>query len=309
VNPSDDLLARHHVLVPSDNPFQRRARLLQALWREEQGLSIGEHRGRPLGSRLTMPAARDTLSNYLTDTIREVVRREVLDPVRSAGKLFAQPRIWNDLLSSQPLCFNLFGELQNDLGLASRILRRMTGGRIDSVTHVGFESSPGRGDPRYTGDRSAFDVFVEYATANGAPGFAGIEVKYHEGLGDEPAPHRARYDEIALAMKCFDAAASQRLQQKPTQQVWRDHLLAGSLLLDPGRGYADGFFAFLYPEKNENCSRAVEMYGACLTTKTSFVHWTLEALVEAIKGEGGGSWIEAFAQRYLAFEKLDREAA
>jgi PD-(D/E)XK nuclease superfamily protein len=155
----DELCARHHVLVATDNAFQRRARLQQALWREEQRLPVGEHRGRPLGSRLAMPSAKDTLSNYLTDPIRAVVRREVLDPERSRGKLFGQPRIFNDLLSSQPLCFNLFGELQQDLALASRALRRLTQGRIERVTEIGFEHSPGRGDPKYTGDRSAFDVF------------------------------------------------------------------------------------------------------------------------------------------------------
>src|ERR1700733_13878954 len=68
-------------LVPTDNQFQRRARLLQSLWRDAHSPPIGEHRGRPLGSRLAMPFAEDPLSNYLTDTIRSVVRREVLDPV------------------------------------------------------------------------------------------------------------------------------------------------------------------------------------------------------------------------------------
>lgn len=219
--PSNELLAVHHVLVASDNAFQRRARLLQALWREAQGLPIGDHRGRPLGSRLAMPAAKETLSSYLTDTVRKVVRREVLDPTRSSGKLFAQPRIWNDLLSSQPMAFNLFGELAEDLGLASRALRQVTDGRIRQVTGIQFEHSPGRGDPRYTGDRSAFDVFIEYVTHGGKPGFVGVEVKYHEGLGDEPAAHRDRYDEIAAAMGCFDASAAERLRRKPPADLAR----------------------------------------------------------------------------------------
>jgi len=32
-----ELARKHHAFVSSDNPFQRRARVLQALWREEQG--------------------------------------------------------------------------------------------------------------------------------------------------------------------------------------------------------------------------------------------------------------------------------
>ena len=106
-------------------------------------------------------------------------------------------------------------------------------------------------------------------------------------------------------MGCFDAAASERLRRKPIQQVWRDHLLAGSLLLHAGHGYADGFFAFLYPEQNESCARAVAMYEACLTARTGFVPWTLEAFVAALRSEGGGAWVERFARRYPAFERVD----
>jgi hypothetical protein len=253
-----------------------------------------------------MPVAKAELSNYLTETIRRVVRREVLDSTARQDKLFAEPRIWNDLLSSQPMCFNLFAELAEDVEFASRVLRRMTVGRVDRVTAVQFEHSPGRRAPRYTGDRSAFDVFVDCVTRTNERAFVGIEIKYHEGLGDEPAPHRDRYDEIALAMKCFDATAFERLRQKPIQQVWRDHLLAGSLLLDQERGYSDGFFVFLYPKDNANCAHAVDMYSACLTARTSFAPWTLETLVEAMKVEGGGPWVGAFESRYLAFERIDR---
>ena len=63
-----------------------------------------------------------------------------------------------------------------------------------------FEHSPGRGDARYTGDRSAFDVFVEHSTPAGARGFIGIEVKYHEGLNDAGSSDKVRYDAMADAM-------------------------------------------------------------------------------------------------------------
>ena len=52
-----------------------------------------------------------TLANYLTPKIRQVVRHEVLGPARSRGKVYGKPRIFNHLLSSQPLCFNLFADL------------------------------------------------------------------------------------------------------------------------------------------------------------------------------------------------------
>ena len=69
-----------HAFVATDNAFQRVARVRQARWRERRELPLGEHRGQPLGSRLPMPFARDTLANYLTDNIRGVVRAQPLGP-------------------------------------------------------------------------------------------------------------------------------------------------------------------------------------------------------------------------------------
>lgn len=49
----DELLTKYAVVVSTDNAFQRRTRLLQSLWREQQRLPMGERSpGLPLGSRL-----------------------------------------------------------------------------------------------------------------------------------------------------------------------------------------------------------------------------------------------------------------
>ena len=117
------VLAEHQVLVAADSAFQRRARLLQALWREERHLPIGVHRGRPLGSRIDLAHGRATLAAFLTDGIRAVVREAVLGPGRARDQVIFEDRLFANLLSSQPLCFNLFGELARDLDLATRVER------------------------------------------------------------------------------------------------------------------------------------------------------------------------------------------
>lgn len=289
-------LENHSAWVPSDNQYQREARLLQAQWRERNDLPIGDHRDRPLGSRLAMPFAETTLANYMTDGIRNVVRAEVLHPETSAGKLYARPRIFNDLLSSQPMCFNLFGELQLDLELASTALQTLEP-NIDRVQAIRFEHSPGRGDTKYTGDRSAFDVFVEYTATDGAQGFLGIEAKYHEGLKDKAASHKPRYDEVATQMGCFDPGSLPSLETQPLQQIWRDHLLAGSLLL--AGDFDRGRFVFLYPSRNQRCRSAVQSYANALTDSTTFQPWTLEAVVGALKDATSAEWVRAFEDRYL----------
>lgn len=303
----DELAHRYQALEAFDRwEFQRRARVRQSIWREERSYPIGVHRGRngirPLGSRLAMPWARETLSNYLTSTIRKVVEREVLDKEKSAGKLYGKPRIFEDLLSSQPMAFNLFAELQQDLPLASSVFQTLSDGRIAEITGIEFEWSPGPGDPKFLEDRSAFDVYATYLTPSGQTGFAGIEVKYHETLIGSAAKHRERYDEVADGMACFPDRPRKALKKQPLQQIWRDHLLAGSLLAT--KRFDDGFFVFLYPQGNELCDRAIKDYEDCLSNTSSFERWTLENVCAAVVDNTHSNWINVFKDRYLNFGKV-----
>lgn len=286
--------------------FQRRARVLQSMWRVEHDIPCGEHHGksgdRPLGSRLPMPRAEETLENFLTEGIRAVVRAEVCDPVASKGKLYGKPRIFNDLLSSQPLCFNLFGELTRDLPLASALVSRLTDGRFPEVTSIDFEYSPGRRDPRYLNDRSAFDVFLRCRTATGGPGFVGIEVKYHENLLGPAGGHQLRYDEVADLMGCF-AHDREALEAAPLQQIWRDHLLAGITRI--ADAYDAALFVMLYPQDNVHVSSALKGYVTHLANQDSLAPWTLENVVAELRDLSGAAWVESFNDRYLAFDKIE----
>ncbi len=303
----NELAKKHHAFEKVDgSDFQRRARILQSLWRSEQGYDIGMHVSRkdkrPLGSRLVMPWAKETLANYLSDTIRQVVRNEVMNEEKSYGKLFARPRIFNDLLSSQPLCFNLFGELQQNLTLATAVFGDLTFGRVGQVTGIEFEYSPGRGDSRYTGDRSAFDVYVTFQAEQKGQGFIGIEVKYHEDLKGKAAQYHSRYEEVAEMMGCFKKDKLIELKLQPLQQIWRDHLLAGSLRHEDS--FEDGIFAFLYPQGNQHCTNAMRAYRDCLLNSDTFVEWTLEDVSAAIKTRTQNEWVDRFIDRYLNFDKL-----
>jgi hypothetical protein len=298
------LAKKYYVYEKSDiSDFQRKARILQAIWREEKGYEVGEYRGKKRGNFLPMPWAKETLSNYLSDTIKQVVRDEVINSPDD-GKLYSKPRIFNNLLGSQPLCFNLFAELKEDLQLASTVFNALSHSRIKKVTKIEFEYSPARGDPKYTGDRSAFDVYVEFLSDSGNKGFVGIEVKYHENLKNKPAGMRQRYFEIASKMNCFKESALGRLQQKPLEQIWRDHLLAGSIL--QADDFDDGFFVFLYPRSNKHCSQAIKDYRNCLTDSKTFEDWVMEDVVSAIQQFTQDKWIYLLYDRYLNLEKVQK---
>ena len=293
--------------VASDSAFQARLRELQSLWRTERGYPIGQHRDQPLGSRLEMPLAEEQLLNYLTPTIRDLVRREVIEPEHNQRKLYSRPRIFDDLLSSQPLCFNLFGELAEDLNLATAVCRELWPERVSEVTAIEFEWSPGRADPRYLDNRSAFDVIVFHTTPAGGRGFVGIEVKYHEDLDVKPAAVRPRCLEVAGARRygrtVFGEPVPDELLAKPLQQIWLDHLLALSML-QADDGFSDGLFVFLHPADNRPCSRAAARYASRLADASTFQPLTLEDVVTAIRRHTSAPWIDAFHDRYLSFDKL-----
>lgn len=303
----NEILEHYDVMVTSDNKnFQQKARLLQSVWREEKGLPIGTHKGKDLGSRLDSSRAEADLLNFLTSRIRKVVTA-ALDSNRSG--LMTKKRLFKDLLSSQPLCFNLFGELTCDLPLATRVFSDLTDGRIAEVTNIQFEYSPGRKKTQYTGDSSAFDVYLKYTTKGGAKGFVGVEVKYHENPntgskeGKHYNNHGKRYEEIADMMNCFSPENLDIVRRNPIQQFWRDHLLVG--IHKRVDHFVDAFFAVLHPEGNEACDKAVSNYRNCLVHDCeSFRVWTLEMFVDCLRKYSPAGWIDNFYSRYLDFERL-----
>lgn len=308
MEPTASVMAAHQVEVAGEPRWQRRLRLLQALWREEQELPAGVHQrtgdSPPLGSRLAMPEAQQSLHNYLSETIRGVVRAEVEgEQATTLGKVYATPRIYDDLLSSQPLCFNLFAELKAEAGyrLATQVLRHLWPERVDQVSRIEFEHSPGRGDPTYTGTRSAFDVYVEHTTPAGGEGFIGIEVKYHENLQVEPAQNRQRLDEVAEQSGVFFDEHLDELRKPPLQQVWFDHLLALSML-QAGK-WESGLFVLLHPVANPACYRVGNRYARALLRADTFQRMTLEEVVAVLQLHSSAEWINAFRHRYLHYER------
>src|SRR5690349_299748 len=109
---------------PELTAWRRAARRHQSNWREERGYPRGNLRPRDcstrsLGSRLQLEFARKGGANFLTpqscmaavDRMAKTQRLETLD----------KDRLWSDLLSSMPLCFNLFGPAWADSRLAAAV--------------------------------------------------------------------------------------------------------------------------------------------------------------------------------------------
>ncbi len=301
MKPPKHLREKYSTNYSDRSSFASKARLLQSIWRTEKGYNFEKQ-----GNYLQLDFAKESGANFLTKEIFELVKHEVANK-HINRKVIQEPRIWNNLLSSQPLAFNLYGELKLDLGLATLVFKDLYPERqIDKVTVIEFEHSPGRGNLKYTGDGSAFDVFVVYKNTLKQQCFFGIEVKYAEDLNDAPASHKEVYITIAEMSGIFKIDSLPRLKVKPLQQIWRDHLLALSLFIT-NEDYAVGDFIYLYPADNLNCVAGIETYKTTLNElgETYFKPLTMEKMVETIKRHFSDKWIEDFEDRYLDFGKID----
>lgn len=220
---------------PEMTAYKRRARLQQARWRERHGLPMGGQRQPdgtrvPVGSRLEVDFAERTARNFLSSRVAAAVRHRVAHPERY--QTLNQERLWSDLLSSMPMCFNLFGELWDAPEHATTALKGWFADVPGTVRELRFEWSPGRLDPSYLGNRSAFDAAFVLDLSTGGGGVVGLETKYHEHAKAEAPPKQGRLDRYREVTECsnlFKAGWEKALIGTDLQQLWLDHLLVLSM--------------------------------------------------------------------------------
>ncbi len=305
---------RHAVFVPADHRFKAAARFLQALWREDRDLPIGAHidranphRVRRLGSRISIAAGR-TGANFMTPNIAAVVARALA--YREPGAAYDVGRLRTNLLSSQPLAFNLFGSLAADPVLATRFMAELFPGALAEVTDILFEHSPGRGDPRFTGDRTAFDVVIRGTTPTGARALICIEMKYSEAGHEAAPPPHPRHMEIGHKTPgLFVAPDDPTLIGPACQQHYRQHCLASAMLT---AGLADtATLAFIAPAHNHLAHTAASTYTRHLMEPAAgpipFIPLTLEHAFTALAAAGLPAHAAALHRRYTDWWLLDGE--
>jgi hypothetical protein len=313
--PSREELIARRVLegvdrVPGDREttaFKQRARLHQALWREAQGLPEGTEPTRPragaptrpIGSRLEINFAFETGANFLSDGARAAAQHRVGNP--EPKQALSPDRLYADLLSSMPMCFNLFGPLWADRELAAKAIAGWWPDAPGRLSAIRFEWSPGRQlRGRYLENRTACDVAFEVATAEGARGVVGVETKYHEHCkaGASPSPERVkRYLEVVGTCGVFKQGAIDAILGTRLQQIFLDHLLVLSFLHDGTRPYQWAKFVLVHPSRNPSFANAARDYAAWLSDSSTFEVRTLESFLEgdALPPEA----VSAFRTRYL----------
>ena len=236
--------------VRGDNLLQSGLRLQQGWWRQSRagldGTGIAEAGPHHATGSTTRQKSRpnplvvSSLPESCTDFSTNLMWPEAVEALKQAqrrlgasGGILAEDRLRRNLLSSQPLCFNLFGYLgqlsnvdvllpwvQNYAPEATGIARVLLE-YAPSAAELGSEPL----------GRSAFDAFVEYRLPGGRLGFIGVETKYHEDLAKglplpKPESRPTKYESATLEGCWADGAGDVLMGDRKNLQFWYNQLLA-----------------------------------------------------------------------------------
>lgn len=286
--------------VAGDSSWQAGLRWQQCWWRAERlGRPAGpfskDEPARLVGSTLGLDAPPD--ANFLT---REAAAAAELRLASSGGGLVKEDRLRRFLLSSQPMCFNLFGHFQDPSqrdALAGWVRRH--DGQADHVTRVEVEWAPPPADHFRGG--SAFDAFVEYRRHDGDLGFLAVECKYHEDLARSDVPDvRTVYRSFTESHGLWRTDAVSQLDRRGLRQFWLNTLLAQSLLRTGA--YAAGKSIIVACAADRSARDACATVRAELTDPSTLVWDPWEAVAASI--EGHDEWRDLFITRYLDFRPV-----
>jgi hypothetical protein len=252
----------------------------------------------PVGNRVPLAYGRDSGATFLTPAAVEAARAR--DAVTEREQSIDHQRVWADLLSSEALAFNLFGDLWADHERADRALRGWWPDTPGAVSEVRFAHSPGRLDPEWLNSLRAFDAAFVLDLDGERHGIVGIDTKYHERLKPEtPKPENLwRYRDVhersgAFTPNAWDAVSG----RSDIWWLWLEHLLLFAMLQHPSGAWTWGRYVCVYPAGNPDMADACARYRALLRDPSTFSSMTIEELLDS--GALPRKTIAALRERYL----------
>jgi hypothetical protein len=243
---------------------------------------------------------RGTLEpNLMSPDSREAAENALARLSETGGPgLIAQDRLARNLLSSQPLCFNLFGHLRSDPNALLPWVRTVQP-TASRVRRVELEIAP----VTTPLSRSAFDAYVEYDVEGRQRGFLGIECKYAENLSAsqrDDAPQKFR---SATTSRHWKPGAADALDRPGFRQFWYNALVM-FLTLDDGAFY-EGTSVVVALDADEKAKEATEVVGRQMVDSSRMWFSSLGEVVEAVHGQE--EWKQQFKDRYLNLALSERD--
>ncbi|MBQ7772977.1 MAG: hypothetical protein IJ383_02760 [Bacteroidales bacterium] len=317
---------------PYDTNFVAQCREMQSKYREEilciplRPYIVQNSRSKDYGRVFLLgnyiSGGEESGANFLEEYIFYHAKERIRD--RKPYETFDEDRMFNNLLSSQPMAFNLFCPLRKlldeDRKAATEAIRKaLPNYSIAEVTKIELEFIPSN-YMELTGDKSAMDAIIEYIGEDGKEGFIAIETKYSENLGSNTASFmklsgekyeekRKRYFEKMHDLELFlpDIESKLRNNDKEVKltQLYRNFILSETY----GKiGKKDRILisnsVVLAPAGHPSTEIEIETLQSQLLphAKDKIRKVILEDFVDSLIEETGGEYkkvFEKFKKRYL----------
>jgi hypothetical protein len=246
-------------------------------------------------------------ANFLLPEIFEyALKRQEANP---AG--IERHRLLCNMLSSQPMCFNLFGPSALDLDLGRGLVEAMLDGRLlAKISTPVFEHAP---QPKklYLNDSTSFDVFFEVVDVDGALGFVAVETKLTEPFSkkryriDERSAYREWVNHPRAPWIRGPAADLDAIEHN---QLFRNHALAFARLHTGTPKYEFGYSVVVHHALDEKCNRSLTGYRHQLASEhdVPLLARSLQDLTVAfrpvVEGTRFERWLTDFRERYVVLD-------
>ena len=284
-----------------DDDFKAKARFHQSKYRAEKlQVDFDEY-----GNRLKQIDAVNYLNFY--------PRLGVVETLKSRYPKYSKG-LYADMLRSEHIPFNVFAPLKQDLHLAKEVFNLLLNDiEISTIQRIEIENAPSPAT-EYLNDRTSFDTYIEFNTPTNELGFLGIEVKYteheyklkHGSKEDSDINNpKSAYNRISLKEYLFVPDVITQLKTDRLRQIWRNHLLGESMLLNPKLDFKHFISVILYPSGNIHFDEVIPEYKACLppTQQNKLQGVTFESFFAALSEFNTNNefedWISYLQARYL----------
>ncbi len=299
----------------SDSPFMRRCRLLQSWYRieiqKQKDCGPWNKSGRCVGNALV--DGRTTGANFITRQAFAYATSKVAEKRGNRDLTIDEHRLFNNMLSSQPMCFNLFSDLRagihsGSMGAQRTVAAMFSESRIESVESLEVEMIP-RPTGDYIGDKTAFDAAILFHDVDGRAGLASIETKYTDHLGTNPAKNTTKQWTLAEELGLFTPEGHQHYRAAiGFDQIARNFLL--TLAYARKHAVATWINYVVALEEDKEARDAVNALRSRLAEpfRDRIVLLPLETLVSrglAVADPPIAEVLTEFHRRYLEFSPLD----
>ena len=312
-------------IYSSNGDFTTRAAILQSYYRasvnEKCGLGsknivIGrDSNGRPIlesikqeYGHLVCGGESRNINFYFEETYKYAKYRV---ENKRPDETIKSDRLFNNLLSSMPMAFNLFHPLiliqQKYPDLLNRMIKHVFPKLpIDKIDDILIEFIP-LPIEIYTMDRSAMDAAIVFRDELGKRYIISIETKYIDQLGQNKAKDNLLKLETAKSLNIFTENGINTISKGCTQ-IYRNFLLTEKYRLV--HGLSDSYSIILAP--GEHPTTESEIVSLHENLKPEFQYklqkYALEDFIESLIPycpEEFKSWLTWFYSRYLDFMKTE----